>query len=107
MDVLLKLDLAETREFFAAFFALSDFHWQGFLSARLTFPQARPARRHIDAAGSVLWQRCSARRTCMSCCWGRLDAALQRSALMCAHPILATRACMYGLKPFQRWPRKS
>ena len=41
MDVLLKLDLAETREFFAAFFALSDFHWQGFLSARLTFPQAR------------------------------------------------------------------
>jgi len=45
MDVLLKLDLAETREFFAAFFALSDFHWQGFLSARLTFPEARRARR--------------------------------------------------------------
>ncbi len=44
MDVLLKLDLAETREFFAAFFALSDFHWQGFLSARLTFPEARRAR---------------------------------------------------------------
>ncbi|KAK9845376.1 hypothetical protein WJX81_004833 [Elliptochloris bilobata] len=39
MDVLLKLDLAETREFFAAFFALSDFHWQGFLSTRLTFPE--------------------------------------------------------------------
>ncbi len=37
MEVLLKLDLAETREFFAAFFSLSDFHWQGFLSSRLTF----------------------------------------------------------------------
>lgn len=37
MDVLLKLDLKETRQFFAAFFALSDFHWQGFLSARLSF----------------------------------------------------------------------
>ena len=56
MDVLLKLDLAETREFFAAFFALSDFHWQGFLSARLTFPQACPACCHIDAPGSALWQ---------------------------------------------------
>lgn len=39
MDVLLKLDLAETRQFFAAFFDLSDFHWQGFLSSRLSFPQ--------------------------------------------------------------------
>lgn len=37
MEVLLKLDLAETRDFFAAFFALSDYHWQGFLSSRLTF----------------------------------------------------------------------
>ena len=37
MEVLLKLDLEETREFFAAFFALSDFHWQGFLSSRLSF----------------------------------------------------------------------
>lgn len=37
MEVLLKLDLEETREFFSAFFALSDFHWQGFLSARLSF----------------------------------------------------------------------
>ena len=27
----------ETREFFAAFFDLSAFHWHGFLSARLTF----------------------------------------------------------------------
>lgn len=27
----------ETRDFFAAFFSLSAFHWQGFLSARLTF----------------------------------------------------------------------
>ena len=39
MDVLLKLDLGETREFFAAFFQLSDFHWQGFLSAQLTFTE--------------------------------------------------------------------
>ena len=28
MDVLLQLDLAETRQFFTAFFSLSDFHWQ-------------------------------------------------------------------------------
>ena len=39
MDVLLQLNLAETRDFFASFFSLSDYHWQGFLSARLTFPQ--------------------------------------------------------------------
>ena len=39
MQVLLKLNLADTRQFFAAFFDLSDHHWQGFLSARLTFPQ--------------------------------------------------------------------
>jgi lycopene beta-cyclase len=39
MDVLLKLDLAETRQFFAAFFALSDRHWHGFLSSRLSFPE--------------------------------------------------------------------
>ena len=39
MDVLLKLDLRETRQFFSAFFGLSDFHWQGFLSSRLSFPQ--------------------------------------------------------------------
>ena len=37
MEVLLKLDLQETRDFFSAFFSLSDFHWQGFLSARLSF----------------------------------------------------------------------
>lgn len=39
MDVLLQLDLAQTRDFFSSFFSLSDYHWQGFLSARLTFPQ--------------------------------------------------------------------
>lgn len=39
MEVLLKLDLAETRDFFSAFFALSDYHWQGFLSSRLSFLQ--------------------------------------------------------------------
>lgn len=37
MEVLLKLDLAETREFFAAFFSLSPYHWHGFLSSRLSF----------------------------------------------------------------------
>jgi len=37
MEVLLKLDLEETREFFSAFFSLSDFHWHGFLSSRLSF----------------------------------------------------------------------
>jgi lycopene beta-cyclase len=39
MDVLLRLNLAETRQFFAAFFSLSAFHWHGFLSARLGFLQ--------------------------------------------------------------------
>ena len=39
LQVLLKLNLPDTRQFFAAFFDLSDHHWQGFLSARLTFPQ--------------------------------------------------------------------
>ncbi|KAI8463201.1 MAG: chloroplast lycopene beta cyclase precursor [Monoraphidium minutum] len=39
MDVLLRLNLAETRQFFSAFFSLSAFHWHGFLSARLGFAQ--------------------------------------------------------------------
>ncbi|WIA14534.1 hypothetical protein OEZ85_003051 [Tetradesmus obliquus] len=39
MDVLLKLNLQETRSFFNAFFSLSAFHWHGFLSARLGFMQ--------------------------------------------------------------------
>jgi lycopene beta-cyclase len=39
MDVLLKLNLEETRNFFNAFFSLSAFHWHGFLSARLGFWQ--------------------------------------------------------------------
>jgi lycopene beta-cyclase len=34
MDVLLQLDIAQTRQFFKAFFNLSPFHWQGFLSSR-------------------------------------------------------------------------
>ncbi len=29
----------QTREFFAAFFTLSDFNWHGFLSTRLNFGQ--------------------------------------------------------------------
>lgn len=39
MDVLLSLDLAETREFFSAFFSLSEKNWTGFLSARLSFSE--------------------------------------------------------------------
>lgn len=39
MDMLLSLNLAQMREFFAAFFSLSPFHWHGFLSARLSFPE--------------------------------------------------------------------
>jgi lycopene beta-cyclase len=39
MDVLLKLNLDETRNFFNAFFSLSDYNWHGFLSARLGFMQ--------------------------------------------------------------------
>lgn len=39
MDVLLALDLAKTRQFFDAFFRLSDRNWQGFLSARLMFTE--------------------------------------------------------------------
>ena len=39
MDVLLSLNVYQTREFFEAFFTLSDFNWHGFLSTRLSFPQ--------------------------------------------------------------------
>ncbi|KAG2430978.1 hypothetical protein HYH02_013511 [Chlamydomonas schloesseri] len=39
MDVLLSLNLVQIREFFRAFFSLSDFHWHGFLSTRLSLPQ--------------------------------------------------------------------
>jgi lycopene beta-cyclase len=39
MEVILKLDLEQTRQFFSAFFALSDFHWRGFLSSRLSFTE--------------------------------------------------------------------
>lgn len=39
MDVLLQLNLEETRNFFNAFFSLSDYNWHGFLSARLGFLQ--------------------------------------------------------------------
>ena len=39
MEVLLRLNLKETREFFNAFFELTDFYWQGFLSARLSFQE--------------------------------------------------------------------
>ena len=31
--------LQQTREFFSAFFSLSEYHWQGFLSSRLSFSQ--------------------------------------------------------------------
>jgi lycopene beta-cyclase len=37
LEVILKLDLDQTRQFFSAFFAMSDFHWRGFLSSRLSF----------------------------------------------------------------------
>ncbi|CAG9460804.1 unnamed protein product [Pedinophyceae sp. YPF-701] len=37
MDVLLTLDIRQTRQFFDAFFALKFFHWAGFLSSRLSF----------------------------------------------------------------------
>ena len=39
MEVLLTLDLRSTREFFSAFFSLSDYFWQGFLSSRLSLPE--------------------------------------------------------------------
>eukprot|EP01024_Parvocaulis_polyphysoides_P043534 TRINITY_DN39917_c0_g1_i6.p1 TRINITY_DN39917_c0_g1~~TRINITY_DN39917_c0_g1_i6.p1 ORF type:complete len:383 (+),score=49.32 TRINITY_DN39917_c0_g1_i6:484-1632(+) len=39
MEVLLKLDLEQTREFFRAFFSLQDYQWQGFLSAKLRFDE--------------------------------------------------------------------
>eukprot|EP00873_Tetraselmis_striata_P010501 jgi/Tetstr1/430765/TSEL_020550.t1 len=37
-DVLLKLDLQGTRDFFDSFFTLNDFFWRGFLSAHLDLP---------------------------------------------------------------------
>ena len=52
MDILLTFNLAQTREFFAAFFSLSDFHWQGFLSSRLSFPQ-------LIVFGLSLFKNCS------------------------------------------------
>ena len=39
MEVLLKLDLEQTRAFFSAFFALSDRHWRGFLSSQLSLTE--------------------------------------------------------------------
>ena len=42
MDILLSLNATQTREFFDAFFKLSDFEWQGYLSSRLTFAQLIP-----------------------------------------------------------------
>lgn len=39
MDMLLSFNLEQIREFFAAFFNLSEHHWHGFLSARLSFPE--------------------------------------------------------------------
>lgn len=39
MEVLLKLNLPQIRDFFSAFFALSDYHWKGFLSSRLSLPE--------------------------------------------------------------------
>ncbi len=42
----------ETRDFFRAFFSLSDFHWQGFLSSRLTFLQ-------LIAFGLSLFANCN------------------------------------------------
>mmetsp|Transcript_12609 Transcript_12609/g.27244 ORF Transcript_12609/g.27244 Transcript_12609/m.27244 type:complete len:555 (+) Transcript_12609:195-1859(+) len=39
MDMLLTLNLFQMREFFASFFSLSEFHWHGFLSTRLSFTQ--------------------------------------------------------------------
>ncbi len=44
MDVLLSLDLTETRQFFAAFFALSDHHWQVSTPALTTFFQRISSR---------------------------------------------------------------
>ena len=37
--MLLTLDLRATRAFFSAFFSLSEFHWQGFLSSRLSLSE--------------------------------------------------------------------
>eukprot|EP00245_Coleochaete_scutata_P007935 TRINITY_DN23763_c0_g1_i1.p1 TRINITY_DN23763_c0_g1~~TRINITY_DN23763_c0_g1_i1.p1 ORF type:complete len:576 (+),score=78.67 TRINITY_DN23763_c0_g1_i1:39-1730(+) len=64
MDVLLRLDLEGTRRFFDAFFDLSPYHWQGFLSSRLYFTELigfglalfshakNPARLEIMAKGT-------------------------------------------------------
>ena len=67
MEVILKLDLTQIRQFFAAFFSLSDFHWRGFLSSRLSFSEllmfglslfrhaGNSARVNIAAAGLPLF----------------------------------------------------
>lgn len=69
MEVILKLDLTQTRQFFSAFFALSDFHWRGFLSSRLSFGEliafglslfkhaCNDARVNLVAAGTPLFPK--------------------------------------------------
>ncbi len=54
MDVLLSLNLAETRQFFAAFFALSDHHWQVWCPAFLAFLVQRSADAHALAVMCLL-----------------------------------------------------
>lgn len=39
MELLCKLPLSATNQFFATFFKLPDFYWRGFLASRLTSGQ--------------------------------------------------------------------
>lgn len=65
--------LPQTRDFFAAFFTLSDFHWHGFLSTRLSFTQlvgfglSLFVNASNDARGNLLAQGVPG-----ECCWGAL-----------------------------------
>jgi hypothetical protein len=68
MDVLLRLNLAETRQFFNAFFSLSDFHWHGFLSARLGFAQLIGGRRRRRPPACPSLPACPARPARLLAC---------------------------------------
>ena len=68
MEVLLKLDLPQTRKFFSAFFALSDFHWKGFLSSRLSLPELIVFGLALFVnLESQMKVRCMPPRLCSSC----------------------------------------
>ncbi|KAM7271156.1 hypothetical protein ACFE04_030370 [Oxalis oulophora] len=52
METILKLDLAETRRFFDAFFDLDPYYWHGFLSSRLSITELASLSLSLFGRGS-------------------------------------------------------